>query len=275
MGAHLYAIIARESDSAVIFRRGPTNRVCLIRWDLKRDKFETGQWLAGRIYEEKSDLSPNGELLVYFAAKHGRVGKNAIKTWVAVSRPPYLTALVLWEAIDTYNQISLFESNNVLELWNYNANFITQPAQGFSVPKYLKIRPSSWIGFFYKLPDHPRLVRDGWEVYEGDPVYRASSDTVVYRKNIPGGSRSTCLEMTVGNKKREYSINDQNDILGVLDAEWADVHKDTVLYSSGGKLFRLKVKRTAKRTELNEPKEIADFNDMKFEAIESPAWARK
>lgn len=275
MGAHLYAILAREADTAVVFRRGPKNRVCLIKWDLKKDKFEVGQWLVGKIYEQKADLSPNGELLVYFAAKHWRRGKDSIPTWVAVSRPPYLTALVLWRGMGTWNEISLFESNNVLELWNYRPDFGIQPSEGFTIPKSLHIKPVSWSGSFYKLADHRRLVRDGWVVQEGDPIQNKTSNVTVYRKNMKGGSRSTCLQMEASYEKRQYSIHDQEETIAALDAEWADTRKDSVLYSQAGKLFRLKIKRTGKRIECSEPKEIADFTDMKFEAIESPAWAKK
>ena len=70
--ARLHVILAREAPKAVIFRKGPANRVCTIGWDLEHDTFTTGQWLKGRIYEYRSDLSPDGELLVYFAADYRR-----------------------------------------------------------------------------------------------------------------------------------------------------------------------------------------------------------
>src|SRR6185295_18250857 len=66
----LFVIMARESKTAVIFRRGPSRWVQLIRWYTETDTFEPGQWFHGRIYEERCDLSPNGEHLIYFATKH-------------------------------------------------------------------------------------------------------------------------------------------------------------------------------------------------------------
>src|ERR1041384_8508875 len=64
----LFAILARKSPYAVIFRRGPSRSVLLIRWNTETDTFEHGQWLRGRIYERRCDLSPDGGLLLYFAA---------------------------------------------------------------------------------------------------------------------------------------------------------------------------------------------------------------
>jgi len=65
--ARLHVIMAREAPKAVVFRRGPSGQVCTLGWDLETDTFTMGQWLKGRIYEYRSDLSPDGELMIYFA----------------------------------------------------------------------------------------------------------------------------------------------------------------------------------------------------------------
>ena len=68
--ARLHAILAREAAKAVVFRRGPSGQVCTLGWDLETDTFAMGQWLKGRIYEYRSDLSPDGEFMIYFAADY-------------------------------------------------------------------------------------------------------------------------------------------------------------------------------------------------------------
>jgi hypothetical protein len=70
--ARLHVILAREAPKAVIFRRGPSNQVCTIGWDLEHDTFTMGQWLKGRIYEYRSDLSPDGSHMIYFATDFRR-----------------------------------------------------------------------------------------------------------------------------------------------------------------------------------------------------------
>ena len=70
--ARLHVILAREAPKAVVFRRGPSGQVCTLGWDLETDTFTMGQWLKGRIYEYRSDLSPDGELMIYFATDFRR-----------------------------------------------------------------------------------------------------------------------------------------------------------------------------------------------------------
>lgn len=84
--ARLYCILARDAPVAVIFRRGPNKRVLLLLWRTDTDQFYEGQWLKGRIYERRCDLSPNGTRLIYFAANY----KRPYFSWTAVSRPPFL-----------------------------------------------------------------------------------------------------------------------------------------------------------------------------------------
>lgn len=90
--ARLYAILARNSSFGVVFRRGPSKKVLLIDWNTSDDTFQTGQWLNGRIYERRCDLSPAGDLLLYFAANY----RKPLYSWSAISRPPFLTALAMW-----------------------------------------------------------------------------------------------------------------------------------------------------------------------------------
>jgi len=80
---------ASRAPVAVIVRRGPSKDVEIIRWDLAHDVFERGHWFHGRIYEKRSDLSPDGELFVYFASKFTRetvVDTEYTYAWTAVSR---------------------------------------------------------------------------------------------------------------------------------------------------------------------------------------------
>jgi hypothetical protein len=112
-----YVILARKAPVGLIFRRGPSNRVLLIRWDLERDTFEFGQWLRGRIYERRCDLSPEGDLLLYFAANWHK----PFQSWSAVSRPPYLTALALWPKGDGWGGGGQFSARDDIQL-NHRSN---------------------------------------------------------------------------------------------------------------------------------------------------------
>ena len=131
----LYAILARRAPVAVVFRRGPSNRVLLIKWNTDSDTFEEGQWLKGKIYEGRCEISPDGELLLYFAANW----RKPYLSWTAVSRPPYLTALALWPKGDARGGGGLFVNGTRIGLNHSGSKFKT----GATVPKWVRVVPSS------------------------------------------------------------------------------------------------------------------------------------
>jgi hypothetical protein len=98
----LHVVLAREAPVAVILRRGPSAWYQVILWHTDRDRFEDGAWFKGRLYEERCDLSPDGQLFLYFALQGARWRTSYKGTWTAVSRPPWLHALVLWPQGDTW-----------------------------------------------------------------------------------------------------------------------------------------------------------------------------
>lgn len=270
--AKLYCILARSADVGVIFRRGPSRQVRLIRWNLATHTFDAGQWFRGRLYERKSDLSPNGRKLVYFAAKY----KGDLPTWIGVSSPPFLTAHVIWKGVGTWNDISLFDNDRSLALGVYS-DVLPLPQPGFSVPAGLSVRAKPWPGYFYKFPEHDRLSRDGWIIASGNPIYSGrgsqAHSQVVYRKPF---SADQFLEMKgTGETDFEYSVICDSGDIKPLNADWADIHGHQLLYSIGGKLMQANFRTHRKSIEFSEIRELADFSEMKFENIEAPSWASR
>ena len=271
----LCCILAWQADTGVIFRRGPGKLIRLIGWNLKTHSFEPGQWFKGQIYVRKSDLSPDGTKLVYYAAKF----RAPLLTWIAISSPPFLTAVVLWEASGTWNDLSLFETNTVLALATYRADSTIDPYAGFAVPHQLTVKPKPWPGCFHKLADHDRLIRDGWVVHSGDPVYRARlakhAEPVVYRKCGIARFQPAYLDMSaVDDATVSYSFCEAPGGAAELNADWAEMRGNDLLFSRGGKLFCRTSRKVAKRLVYDGPREIADFGDMTFEPVEAPGWAK-
>ena len=157
--ARLFCLLARKARTGVIFRRGPSKCVLLIRWNLENDTFQTGQWLKGRIYERRCDLSPSGEKLVYFAANH----KPPLYSWTALSKPPWLTAIAFWPKGDCWNGGGMFESESEL--------ILNDPLQT------MKLTPESDLGAVRvqgyisdrgedATVHHKLLRRGGWELVQ-------------------------------------------------------------------------------------------------------------
>lgn len=65
--------------------------------------FEPGAWLHGHLYPQRCDVSPDGELLAYFALSSGS-SWSAGDTYVAISRLPWLRSLVAWGTSGTWTR---------------------------------------------------------------------------------------------------------------------------------------------------------------------------
>jgi hypothetical protein len=98
----LFVIVASGCARAVVLRRGPSSWTQLILWETRGDVFTEGAWFRGRIYEDKCDLSPDGQLFLYAAFQGSRLHTPVTASWTAISRPPWLHALALWPMGTTY-----------------------------------------------------------------------------------------------------------------------------------------------------------------------------
>lgn len=198
----LHVILAREAPFGVVFRRGPSKDVLLVGWNTDDDTFQPGQWLRGRIYERRCDLSPKGDLLVYFAAKY----REPVRSWTAISRPPFLTALAMWPKGDGWGGGGHFLSQTRLAL-NHRDDELTL-AGGFSVPRWLKVRQfGEHSGRGEDDPiDSIRLERDGWK--QVDRPNKATNDfnakvwmeflpPIKWRKVHPKWPKRYSLEMSI------------------------------------------------------------------------------
>jgi len=290
----LFVIQARNAPVAVIFRRGPSKQVQLIKWNTAKDTFETGQWFKGRIYERRCDLSHDGEKLIYFAAKY----KKPFFSWTAVSTIPYLSALLLWPKGDGWGGGGLFDTPLTISL-NHRENEMGL-ADSFHLPKNLKIRPFGVRpGWGENNPIyHTRLLREGWKLVQdgkehenkfGSKIWIVFDPPIEYRKTsqIVHKGAKTEFELSMQIKGLhekdsnwyiiEYKIYDQSNKLlsdfGRLNwANW-DNNGD-LLFTKEGKLFRLEPNLKSENPyDLRKSKLLADFSKNRFEEKTAPKEA--
>lgn len=285
--ARLYAILARRSPVAVLFRRGPSKQVLLIRWNTDDDSLLPGQWLKGRIYERRCDLSPDGDLLLYFAANW----KKPYLSWSAVSRPPYLTALALWPKGDGWGGGGHWISATRVALNHRPEEMFLGP--GSTTPKGFKVAPFG---------DHPgwgednpiwfeRLQRDGWTMTsEGKEkrnkptaaVWIEYNPPIVFSKPHPTLNGHHLEMAMVGIDARkgpwyliEHSIVRPGGVEKLGRSDWADwSHPGDLLYAKDGRLFRLRLKAGA-LPPLASAGQIADLRSLTFESCECPPEGRR
>jgi hypothetical protein len=259
----LYGILARESPRAVLFRRGPSKQVLVLTWDTETDKIEEGQWLKGRIYEHRCDLSPDGEFLIYFAGNQ----KPPHGTWTAISRPPYLTALALWPKGDTWGGGGLFITRDHVQLNHWSNQFAL--AEGFSLPKRMKVDQFQAGGG----EDDPiwsaRLSRDGWILISQKFIWEKADPTSRYVLRMTlrgmmerGGPWYVMDYAVVDAETGEERRFDRTD--------WADwSHQGDLLFTKNGAIYRAKCGDYG----LGEPVLVMDLADRKFVNREAPPAA--
>lgn len=189
---------AERAPIAVIFRRGPSKYVEIIRWDVTSDTFERGHWFHGRIYEKRADLSPDGELLVYFANKFNRStvsDKEYTYAWTAVSRVPWLTALALWPKGDCWWGGGLFTANRSLWLNHRPHEAAPHPAHQ---PKGLEVEPNPEAHGENDPIYRRRLERDGWTLRQEWIVPERGRSTTLPElrvKHSRGGDSNVAIVM--------------------------------------------------------------------------------
>jgi len=267
--------------------------VLLIKWNLETDHFEMGQWFKVRIYEKRCDLSPDGDLLIYFAASQ----KKPFVSWTAVSRPPYLTALALWKKGDCWGGGGQFQTGAQIRL-NHRENQMDL-APDFSVPKWLSVAQfgdhSGWG------EDDPiwsnRLERDGWirtgypereERDSGAKMWLKFDPPITWEKVHPLWPRKYTLRMSIlGLHERNgpwdiiehhlFGLDGRTEMIGRSD--WADWSPNgDLLFAQSGCLYRLRHEK-GKFGPVETSEEIADFSKLKFEnrapTEEAQHWLRK
>ncbi len=277
----LYAIQARESPWAVIFRRGPSRFVQLIRWHTETDEFHHGQWFKGRIYEREADLSPSGDKVIYLSAnyrqKHPHYG-----SYIVISRPPYLTALAIFQTCGTYDGCGFFQTEDLVRIpggpWFLTQNpFKKEPPSNLDFSQLPK-------GVFFG--ERNALHMAGWvpvkEHGDGTKPVHYFSLPAISMKPSPAHSNMQLLKETIDpavsyEKHQRYYLHDiQSGFeldLGILD--WCDFDKaGNLLFSKEGCLYRLKQDDApAVAFDIAQAKLLYDFRPSQFTELEAPSWA--
>lgn len=266
--ARLHVLLARKAKVGLVIRRGPAKSVCTVLWDRARNKFKLGQWMRGRIYERRSDLSPSGKHFIYFAM-NGRWHSETKGSWTAVSRTPYLKAIVLLGKGDCWNGGGLFLSDT--EFWvndDGTHEVLKMVMKEVSVNNDYR-RPNHYGGECLTVY-YNRLRRDGWEMKKGK-VQGAD----LFEKKLPKSwrLRKYAFAETDAAPSRgcywdahELRHEPTATILAFPEWEWADFVDGRLVWACDGQL------RTAglANGKLSGEKMIYDFNDMKFEAKIAP-----
>lgn len=272
--ARLHVLLASHNPAAVVIRRGPSDRVCTIGWNRKTDTFELGQWLHGRIYERRSDISPNGKYFIYFAL-NAKSESDTGGSWTAISRAPWLKSLTLFGKGDAWHGGGLFTGNRHYWLNDGSGHRVLRDSS--EVKRNREYTPPRTFGGECPGVYYPRLIRDGWTLTESVEVGKMESYKVfqkplragwLLRKvaheqvDAPEGRGCYWDEHVLVHPERGVSIAEP-------DWEWTELDGARLVFAAQGCLYAAELPGPDGNA-LSEPRLLHDFNAMTFEARQAP-----
>jgi hypothetical protein len=265
--ARLHVLLARDAKIGLVIRRGPSKSICTVLWDRKRNKFKLGQWMRGRIYERRCDLSPDGKHFIYFAM-NGRWKSETKGSWTAISRVPYLKAVDLFAKGDCWHGGGLFLSDR--EFWLNDGHGHTELKKSSQLRRNPNGHPKQYFGGECLTVYFNRLKRDGWTMH-GEEVQEAT----VFEKRLPKSWTLRKFAFSELNAPagrgcywdaHELQQESTNTVLAFPEWEWADYADGRLVFAVEGQLRAAQLGRG----KLSSEKLLHDFNGMKFEAIAAP-----
>lgn len=288
--AHLHAILAADSPSAILIKRGPQNQTRTIGWDRRTDSFTAGQCLRKKIDHRDTDLSPDGKHFIYYVNDQSWSRKNHI--YRAISLAPWLKALVFWGSgpRDHGPGVGMFfqDEDGVTRIrgkveapeWDHLGipaiPYDTDTARWRSV-----VHPEAY--FFTKLQRNGWTARTPWEVCpaaeasgEASWRHKESPHRIIFEKRLTSGwtLRQTCW--TGLHRDTNRGISWETFALvspaGELDRrpawEWADVDssRGRVVWTEDCVLHAAE----ASPAGLDLPRPLLDTRSMVFERRSAP-----
>jgi hypothetical protein len=264
----LHVYLARDAPVGVVLRRGPSAWTRLTLWHTDTDTFQHGQWIYGRVFERRSDLSAEGSLFIAFIRGNSarlRPDQRA-DSWIAISRPPYFTALALWWVGGTYCTGGLFADRR--SVWTGWQN---GPDRG-RLPRWLKTvnalphidRTNNWTD---RTVFHNRLLRDGWQPLADHTTWERrhpqQPDTLVFTE-LGWDARAFGGPHTV-----DYLLRGADGLVKHLPrVTWADFdQRGRLIVVQDGKLLDWRSQDTWVA--------LADFNTQAPDPRVAPAWATR
>lgn len=266
----LYCIPATRAPVVAVFRRGPASWSHMGRWDLAQRRYEPGAWLRGRIFPRRSDLSPDGRFLCYFAHKPSATWEHG-EAYVAISKLPWLSALHAFGTCGTWTRGYYFTEAGDGESFG---------DAGIAIPYGLRSIPAVQFA---------NERRRGW-VQAADSPQRARADTWDERRNArmqkrqPGGERVLCVEslgwaggefgvkQAVDGLRVRYSLEADGEVQLMDHLQWADWDQEGRLLAAtrSGKLQICNADHNGLEIVFEE-----DLSLCEPDPIAAPAWAQR
>jgi hypothetical protein len=264
----IYCIPATTAPIVAVFRRGPTNWSHVGRWDLVERRYEPGAWLRGRIFPRRSDLSPDGRFLCYFAHNPGADWEHG-EAYVAVSKLPWLTALHAFGTCGTWTRGYHFTESEDGERPEEAELPIPYGLRSISVVQFANERRRGWE----EAPDSPpRDPRDAWDERRNARMQKRQpgGSGVLNVESLGWAGGEFGVEQAIDGLRVSYSLEMDGEIQLMSDVQWADWDRDghLLVATRSGKLQILDLHGDRPHVLFEE-----DMSHFEPSPAPAPAWA--
>jgi len=266
----IYCISAAAAPVVAVFRRGPSNWAHVGRWDLAAGRYEPGAWLGGRLFPRRSDLSPDGQYLCYFAHKPGATWEQG-EAYVAISKLPWLTALHSFPTCGTWTRGFCFTADGETDHSQGAALPIPYGLRSIPAIQFANERRRGWT----EAPDSPvRHPTDAWDQHRNARM----------RKSQPHGTSVLCVEslgwaggefgvdQAVDGLRVRYSLEANGELEWLDGLQWADWSREGHLLVAT-RAGQLQVRRLDGGH--SDIMSEVDLSGLEPDPIPAPPWAQR
>jgi len=266
----IYCIPAAEAPVVAVFRRGPTNWSHVGRWDLAAQQYEPGAWLRGRIFPRRSDLSPDGRVLCYFAHKPTATWKQG-EAYVALSKLPWLTALHAFGTCGTWTRGFFFTENDDSDDLQDAKLPIPYGLRSIPIIQFANERRRGWE----EAPNSPaRDPKDVWDQRRNARMQKCQplGKRMLYVESVGWAGGEFGVDQAVDGLRVRYLLESDGNLKQLDELQWADWDREGKLLAAtrSGKL-------QIRNLDVDGPEILfeQDLSLLEPNPAPAPAWAQR
>jgi len=260
LAPRVFVLIPMESSHAIVIARFNSKKVAVFQWDMLSNKISLSQWLKGRIYEYRSDISPDGKHFIYSANQKG-------EGYTVISKAPWIKAIAFWYNIGCLGGGMFFDNKRY---FIHLASFPSLRKNEFQDKSLIRIngttnfrKNSIWEKRYKQnLYTHYqiRMIMHGWKIKDEDTFSKEIDANLSIEKlyHLNGSNQKG-----KGTYWESHKIIFKNKVEEKLDWDWCEYRYNKIFYSQNGCLYSLKNIQSI-------PELIYDFSKEIFTCKQAP-----